>query len=489
MDYHLSRWKYYTVLLPLVLSIYAGAQTSNAIDSFVISCRADFGFNGVVMVARGKEVLYQRAFGYANVDQARSNTLETKFRLGSISKQFTAFLVLGLVEEKRVFLEARVGSYFKAFNRPSLYEIRIKNLLNHTSGLADYTTLRNFNDQVAYDPDTIVNLIAAIPLKFSPSGSFSYSNSNYFLLALIIERVTGQKFREVLRRMVLEKLGLINVGEERSGQPPTGEATGYFSNNGRITPAPFIEMANAKGAGDLYGAAADLIRWSESIQEQLAEDTLFRSLIRSINLADGSKTIYSSGWGWGLIPGSIFHTGHINGFANAIVIDTARKESIVLLTNQDFKQLDYMMLELSRILRQGSAQFVTVSSDYVGRFLSGSMVVDIRDSAGSLQGFAFGERHLLRPFSRDTFYFLDMDGIVCFERDREGRVVALNSFQDYKWVRLRRSEGVVGNDSSFIRARNGIQGFELFAETLVLSERKTRFEPATYSLGSCRSTN
>jgi hypothetical protein len=147
------------------------------------------------------------------------------------------------------------------------------------------------------------------------------------------------------------------------------------------------------------------------------------------------------GWGWGLIPGSIFHTGHINGFANAIVIDTARKETIVLLTNQDFKQLDYMMLKLSGILRQDTTQVVTVLSDYIGRYVSGDMVVDIRDSAGCLQGSAFRERHLLRPFSRDTFHFLDMDGIVCFERDGSGEVIALNSFQDYMWIKFRRSVG------------------------------------------------
>jgi CubicO group peptidase (beta-lactamase class C family) len=436
------RMKTFYLLIFNFFCFHGIAQNTPSIDSLMQYCHSAYRFNGVVMVANENKIIYQQAFGKANEQNDHNNQIDTKFRLGSLSKQFTAFIILKLIEKGFLSFNDHVGKFVKAFDQLDKRSITIRNLLTHTSGLADYTNLKTFNKQIYYKKDSIINMIAGAPVSFTPSSAFSYCNSNYFLLAVIIEKVTGKNFKDVLNEMVFKKAGMQNSGED-ANDIVKNEATGHFYKKDSAVAAPYIEMKNTEGGGGMYSTAEDLLKWSLFFQRELAKDTLLKTAILPFSFPGGSQSIYSCGWC--MMPGFIFHTGHINGFANLLAIDTVLHRTIMLLSNHDYKQLYITMQSVQHILQNKATAINCINNtpgnnlaDYNGAYSIGDLTVNMKDTSNYLEGNAFGERKLLRWYNNDEFFFLNEEGIVKFERDKRGKVVALRSFQDYNWVELKK---------------------------------------------------
>jgi CubicO group peptidase (beta-lactamase class C family) len=434
--------KYYFYFPLMFFGLLAPAQQTISMNSFMQYCNVNLRFNGVVLVADSNKILYKRAFGKAEKKTGENNELTTKFRLGSMSKQFTAFVALQLIEQRKLSFNDRLAKHIAAFNQPDKQNITIRNLLTHTSGLADYTNLRNFNDQIYYNQDSIIKMIAVAPLSFPSSSDYRYSNSNFYLLALIIEKLTGKSFDAVLNEVVLHKAAMLNSGEE-IGKVVPHEATAYLYNNDSATEAPFIEMKNTKGGGGMYSTGEDLLKWSLFFQYRLAKDTVFKNALQPFILPDGTKTMYSLGGC--LMPDVIFHTGHINGFANLIAIDTTHHLTIILLTNDDYRQLYVTMQSLYNIFLNNTTFTNWLNNkpgnnlaEYKGIYSIGDLKVNIKDTTNYLEAEAFGQKQFLRWYQNDEFFFLNMEGIVKFERNTRGGVFALKSFQDYNWVTLKK---------------------------------------------------
>jgi len=328
--------KYCLFFLLVHLAIHGISQRTSDIGIVMQYFQISFRFNGVVLLADSNKIIYEHAFGKANIQTNENNESDTKFRLGSISKQFTAFAVLQLIEEGKLSFSDHLTKFLDEFNQPDKQSITVRNLLTHTSGLPDYTNFKNFDEKIYYNEDSIAEMIANSALSFPPSSAYGYSNSNFYLLALIIERITGKDFGDILNEMVLKKAGMLNSGEEQ-GNAIINQAKAYLFRNDSTLAAPFIEMRNTKGGGGMYSTAEDLLKWSLFFERRLVVDTLLKNAIQPFALADGTKTIYACGWC--LMPGIIFHEGHINGFANLIAIDTNHHQTIILLTNDDYLQL------------------------------------------------------------------------------------------------------------------------------------------------------
>jgi CubicO group peptidase (beta-lactamase class C family) len=285
-------------------------------------------------------------------------------------------------------------------------------------------------------------MIAISALSFPPSTAYGYSNSNFFLLARIIEKITGKDFGDALNEMVLKKAGMLNSGEEQ-GNAVKNEATGYLFRNDSTLAAPYIEMKNTKGGGGMYSTAEDLLKWSLFFQHRLAVDTLLKNAIQPFVLSDKTKTIYACGWC--LMPDIIFHEGHINGFANLIAIDTAHHQTVILLTNDDYRQLYITMQSLKNILQNNVASNEWTANkplnnlaDYRGAYSIKNFKVNIKDTLNHLEGDAFGQKQFLKRYGNDEFFFLNLEGIIKFERDNARNVIALRSFEDYSWVTLKK---------------------------------------------------
>jgi CubicO group peptidase (beta-lactamase class C family) len=433
--------KLYFFSFMVFFQLHVFAQPVASIDSFMQYCQTNFRFNGVVLLADSNNIIYHHAFGKESWDSKENMKPGTKFRLGSLSKQFTAFVVLQLIEKGSLSFNDPLAKFIKAFNQPGKRDITIRNLLTHTSGLTDYTNLETFNDQLYYKKDSIIKMIASAPLLFPPSSAYSYCNSNFYLLALIVEKLTGKDFASVLNEMIFKKAGMQNSGEEE-GSVKT-EANAYVYRNDSTVAAPFIEMKNTKGGGEMYSTSGDLLKWSLFLQRQLAKNTLLRNAFQPVTLPNGTISIYSCGWC--LMPDVIFHTGHINGFANLISIDTTHHQTIILLTNDDYRQLYITMQTLKDILQQKETRSNWLANkpfnnlaDYRGLYSFGNFKLNIKDSSTYLEVEVSGQKHFLRSYSNDEFFALDLDGIIKFERDSGGNVIALKSFQNYSWVTFKK---------------------------------------------------
>ena len=172
----------------------------------------DYGqFNGSVLVADKGKIIYEKGFGMANMEWAIANQPDTKFRIGSITKQFTAALVLQLVEEGKIKLDAKLTDYLTDYRKDTGDKVTIHQLLNHTSGIPSYTDNREFFREHSRDPYGVADFVkkfASGDLEFEPGSKFSYNNSGYTLLGAIIEKVTGKSYETVLTERILKPLGM-----------------------------------------------------------------------------------------------------------------------------------------------------------------------------------------------------------------------------------------------------------------------------------------
>ncbi|HEY6050044.1 MAG TPA: serine hydrolase domain-containing protein [Thermoanaerobaculia bacterium] len=240
---------------------------SRQLDALVSPYLASASFSGDVLVARKGKVLFHEGYGLANRERATSVTPRTKFYVASISKSFTAAAVLLLQERGKLRVGDSVSRYVPDF--PNGEKITLHHLLTHTSGIADYVRLPNFAE-ISRRPYTTAQVIALFrdqPAAFEPGKGSGYSNSNYVLLAHIVEKVSGSSFEGFLREHFFQPLGLRNTGQEQSpeGSIP-GMATGYVPVGLReFEKSPYFDHSISTGAGSLYSTAEDVMRWIQAL--------------------------------------------------------------------------------------------------------------------------------------------------------------------------------------------------------------------------------
>src|ERR1044072_802000 len=187
-------------------------------------------FNGIALVAENGKVIYKGAFGMANMEWEIPNTPDTKFRLGSITKQFTATLIMQLVEQGKIKLDGKLSDYLPDYRKDVGEKVTIHHLLTHTSGIPSYTGLPKFFEDVSRNPykvDEFVKKYASGDLQFEPGSKFSYNNSGYFLLGAIIEKVTGKPYDEVLKEIFFDPFGMKNPAYAHYDTTLQNRAAGY----------------------------------------------------------------------------------------------------------------------------------------------------------------------------------------------------------------------------------------------------------------------
>ena len=197
--------------------------------------------SGVVLVADHGAVVYEHAFGDANREWHVPNTVATRFRIASTTKQFTAALVLRLVEQGKLRLDAHIADYLPDYPRPQGQQVTLEQLLTHSSGLPDYPHLPRFYEDQAARSHTTPELLAlfdSLPLEFTPGSKWSYSNSGYVVLGAIIERVTGTTYAKALRELLLTPLGLGDTGFDDPADVVERRAAGYLRTAGRACRTP-----------------------------------------------------------------------------------------------------------------------------------------------------------------------------------------------------------------------------------------------------------
>lgn len=306
-------------------------------------------FSGVVLVARDGRLLFEKAYGLADSELDVSNKLETRFRLGSTTKQFTAMAVLILAERGKVRLTDSICNFIE--NCPNAWRgITVRNLLTHTSGIPNFTEFPD-NDQYERLPMTPLATIARFrdkPLDFTPGERFNYSNSGYLLLGYIVERTSGERYEDFLRKNIYEPLGMLNSGYDHPKNILKDRARGYSKENGQLVNAMFMEMDTPLGGGSMYSTVGDLLRWDQALYTQRLVSR--KSLEEMFAPFQGP---YPKGWwsrhryglGWFITTwfgrNLIWHEGGTYGFCSAILRYPDDRTLVVVLENRDEGEDDY----------------------------------------------------------------------------------------------------------------------------------------------------
>ena len=266
----MRRQRQYLVLLLIFMSSAAPARAqtkADAIDDLVAKYHEYDMFNGAVLVAESGEVLYEKAVGLANAEWNVPNSLDTKFRIGSVTKQFTAALILQLVEEGKIDLEDPITAYLPDYPAKHGDRVTIHQLLTHTSGIPSYTSMPEMEvfSRTAYEPDSFLTNFWDRDLQFEPGAEWSYNNSGYFILGVIVEKLTGQDYDDALRTRILDPAGLHDTGYDRFEEVIDKRASGYTRFGGRLERASFLDSSVPYSAGMMYSTVRDLYKWDQSL--------------------------------------------------------------------------------------------------------------------------------------------------------------------------------------------------------------------------------
>jgi D-alanyl-D-alanine carboxypeptidase len=271
-------------------------------------------FAGVVLVASGDAIHLRQAFGLADREWQTTHRVESKFRLGSLTKQFTAAAILQLMEKGALSLDDPIARHYRA--APEAWrDVQLIHLLTHTSGIPSYTSQPSFFEKGAlfeHMPEEIIALTRELPLLFQPGTHFKYNNGGYVLLGHVIEHLTSETYEAYLQQNLLGPLGLGDTGYEHTDALIPFRARGYRFANGGIENAAFIAMSVPYAAGSVYSTADDLFAWLKGLKQT-----------RPISASSVALMIqdHGQGYGMGFAVQSQFgrrhlvHAGGINGFS------------------------------------------------------------------------------------------------------------------------------------------------------------------------------
>ena len=317
-----------TLLLASSIAIAAFAQQApptiaNKEMDAVVSARFvdDKAPGAAILVAKGGTVIYRRGVGMGDVSASKPIATDGVFRIGSVTKQFTAVAILQLVAQGKLALTDEVQTYvdFPKKDQP----ITIEHLLRHTSGISNYTDLPSFVPE-NYSKDVslkeVIATFADLPLEFAPGTKWNYSNSGYILLGAVIERASGLTWEHYLQKNIFGPLDMQHTSASpENGQLP-GEVIGYQEGEKGWEPGIPLSMTWPHAAGTIRSTVDDLFTWNTAVfSGKLVSKELLAMAHTDHLLNDGSSTHYGYGWFFQNVQGSptIEHNGGINGFVSA----------------------------------------------------------------------------------------------------------------------------------------------------------------------------
>ena len=397
-----------------------------------------------VGVMRQNEVIFTRGYGYADLNRKVEAIEHTVYRIGSITKQFTALAILILVEQGKVNLNDVMLDYLPSFPQKD-HKVTIDQLLNHTSGIKSYTDIERFWEISERDlsRQEIVDLFTSEPVEFSPGENYQYNNSGYYLLGLIIENVSGMSYANFLKTNVWQPLEMFDTHYLGKTKNVKNIATGYDHKDDEFVGARPLGMDNPFSGGSLGSSVLDLLKWQTALNEnQLISRQSYNKMIEPGLLRSGKQTTYGYGLFMSNLNGhrKIEHGGTINGFRAQLSAYPDDGLTVTVLCNLNSAPQAQLESQISRLML-GIPEIVIdeihVSEDnleiYTGTYKWGSTMAPVPFPVSVAEGTlrvsgrplsAIGNHTFV--FSNDPYYtvtFTVKDGkSIRFRAEREGQI-------------------------------------------------------------------
>ena len=289
-----------------------------------------------VLVLEGGDAVFQRSYGLADLEAGVASSPATNYRLASVSKQFTAASVLLLIEDGVLTLDDRVRRWLPTL--PVAAEaITLRHLLSHTSGLVDYEDLLPPDQAHQIHDADVLRLLEREDRLYFPAGSdYRYSNSGYALLALVVERASGQRFAAFLQARIFSPLGMTaTLAREDEGPPVTDRAFGYTRVGDRWERTDQSTTSAVLGDGGIYSSITDLAKWDAAWYDDRLLSAPSRALAVQASTATPEPDVAHYGFGWRLQGRMQWHSGESIGFRNVLLRFPAQRLTIIVLSNRD----------------------------------------------------------------------------------------------------------------------------------------------------------
>jgi CubicO group peptidase (beta-lactamase class C family) len=442
------------IAIALILTTVCLAQDKPQTDAvprmeqIIQSYVAGKQFMGTVLVAENGKILLDKGYGFANLEWEVPNTPTTKFRLGSITKQFTAASVLLLEERGKLKTEDPVKKYMP--DAPAAWDkVTIFNLLTHTSGIPSFTSFPDYEAKEAQTmtPQQLVDWFKDKPLEFEPGTKWNYSNSGYVLLGYLIEKISGQSYADFVQQNIFTPLGMKDSGYDSNSTLIAHRAAGYSRGKNGPVNAGFVNMTVPLSAGALYSTTEDLLRWEEGLfgGKVLKPESLAK-------MTTPFREDYAFGLGVSATNGHkmISHNGGIQGFNTSLAYYPDDKLVVAVLANLNGPFADQLAAQLGKVAH---GEKVTLTSErkeikvspkilatYLGNYeLAPSFSITVTLEGDQLMAQATNQRKNPLFAESETLFFLKVvDAQVEFVKNDKGEVTALILHQngnDTKGVR------------------------------------------------------
>lgn len=310
-------------------------------DDYIRSEAATHFFRGTVLVGIDGKIVFEKAYGLGDEEWGAENTVHTKFRIASLGKQFAAAGILLLEQRGRLNVHDPISRYLSGI--PVAWRaITVHQLLTHTSGIPNYTSSPEIGkiNRTGTTPQQMIGLVRDKPLDFRPGANWSYSNTGYILLGMIVEKVSGQSYADFLKANIFEPLGMKDSGYDRAGDILKQRASGYQIIHGQVANADFIDMSVPFSAGGIYSTVEDMYRWNEALAEEgklLSAESLKQMFTEYPEAAHEGQH-----YGYGIVISRLkfgkllyYHGGGIEGFSSSIQRYPNDRVCIVVLSNLD----------------------------------------------------------------------------------------------------------------------------------------------------------
>lgn len=421
--------------------------TIQKLDNYLNALETTNNFHGSVLVAQNGSIILNKGYGKSDFEQSITNTQDTTFPIGSMSKQFTAMAIMQLVEKGLINVDDVISKYVPDFPNGDI--ITIEELLTHSSGIVNCTNLPEFwsmDIDSFKDINNVINLFKNKSLEFKPGSKFSYSNSGYILLGYIIEKVSGRNYIDYLEKNIFGPLDMKNTGLSYDGIKKMYTSTGYSGYLDVFPISDMITLNGAYGAGNLCSTTEDLYKWDRALYtDKLVKQSTLKDIF-SNHIEMTSSGIYY-GYGWMLSKGSygeeIYHGGNTLGFTSNIARYPDKDLTIIILTNVGYYNINSLNdimadISLGKSYEMPKKKSVVKVDDalldkYAGNYkIQGDLgVISITHENGRLycEQNNSGQKYELFAQSQNKFFLRISDVEIEFNTNNKDQITGISLYE------------------------------------------------------------
>jgi CubicO group peptidase (beta-lactamase class C family) len=391
-----------------------------------------WAFSGSIAAIKDGKVIFEKAYGYANIEHKVKNTTETKYKIWSITKQFTAVAILLLEELGLLKLEDSLKKYFPEYGELNP-NITIHHLLTHTSGIFNYSSLPNSHEtfqRMNHKKSDLIKMFLSKPLDFEPGTQWNYSNTGYYLLGMLIEKLSGKTYSEFLTENIFLKLGMFNTGVDDDKKIVLRKASGYYLNGNELINCNYINMDLMLSSGGMYSTVGDLLIWNQALNS---------GKLLSIKSIEKMNTPYKNNYGYGVsinMNGDrrvVHHNGSCEGFLSEIHRYVDDDFAVVVLSNYGFTATNKLCKTIASIAF-GEEYLIPVKPEvypmsekllesYLGVYEETDFKLELKKEKDNIE-LVIDDEYILPVYaiSENTLHHTWIDEDYTFEKDDKGQL-------------------------------------------------------------------